>query len=553
MTRRLSLALLGLAGISVLGSLLVGTQLVRVSGLNANDLASRLGFLRMAYILVSGVVATAALVAWALLVRPLKDRLAAIRRVADSLAEGRIQAPIGDQADDEVGEVARSLDRLAEAITVDLRTRQTSEDELRRKASFDELTGAANRASLTVELENTLADKEMADHAALLSIDLDRFKELNDTFGHQAGDEALKIVTERIKAAVKASDVVARMGGDEFLVLLRNVSPVEVAEVVARLRASMGRDATIGNKRHKLLFSIGTTQIGYGVDAEFLLREVDIAMYQDKERNRRLREQARVNSSDEVVDVLGDGHLDIRFQPIFHIGNGQVVGAMVMPYWLNTTGGVLEPSQFRAMIDDTPQGVAFDQAAIGQMLAHVHALAYNHVLPANFVIVMKPTLATLGESSFPAWLQSVMAKRGLPPSMLQMTISRSSVENDPAGIRELHRIGVKMAVEDLGILAMQDDRVGQLQMTLGMIGQRRLRDLARNKLARPAIMSLLSLASQANLVVVADGVDEERDFAELGPLGIGFAAGDYLARTMNVDDLRRGLSAQQQATQNKAA
>ncbi len=553
LTRRLTLAIVGLVAIGFIGSFAVGTQLGGVTFIDDEDLASRLGFIRNAFLMVSLVSAAVAVVVWAFLIRPMKSRMAAIVRASAALAKGQVQAPIADSGGDEIAEIATSIDSLAAAITVDLKTRQSSENELRRQASYDELTGAANRASLMSSLEQTLADKQSADHAALLSIDLDKFKELNDTFGHQAGDEALKVVTERLRSAVKATDVVARMGGDEFLVLLNNVNPAEVAEVVARLRASMGREATILGRRHKLLFSIGTTQIGYGVDSEFLLREVDIAMYQDKERNRRLREQAKASSQDDVIDVLGDGHLEIRFQPVFHTVSGSVVGAVALPHWLNVTGGVLEPSQFRSMIDETPQGVAFDQAAIGDTLAHVHAFAYNHVIPPNFLVLFSPTIATLSEPSFPQWLQAVLQKRGLPPAMLQLVIGKAAIENDPAGLRALQQIGVRIVVNDVGLLAMQDDRVAGLDMSLAMLPQRRIRDFNRNELARPATMSLLQLATTASLTVFAQGVDTPEDFAEVSALGLGFAVGEHLAPVVPSEDFRRGLVAQAQKSAGQQA
>ncbi len=545
LAKRLTLAIGGLVAIGVLGSLLVGSQLpdlVRFADLE--DLTSRLSFLRLAFLSVSAVVGVTAIVVWAFLVRPLSGRLRSIVRAADALADGQVLPPIGDAGDDEIADVANSIDALAQAITVDLASRQTSDDALRRQATFDELTGAANRASLMMSLNKTLADKEAADHSALLSIDLDKFKELNDTFGHQAGDEALKVVTERLRSAVKATDVVARMGGDEFLVLLHGVTPAEVAEVVARLRASMGREATILGRRHKLLFSIGTAQIGHGVDSEFLLREVDIAMYQDKERNRRLRDQAKISADDDVIDVLGDGRLDMRFQPIFQTSNGRVVGTIAQPHWVNTTGGILEPSQFHSMLDETPQGVAFDQAAIGEMLSHVHVFAYNHVLPENFLILFRPTIATLSEPSFPQWLQAVLIKRGLPASMLQLTIGKSAIDNDPAGLRALRQIGVRMVVDDIGLLALQDDRIGLLDMGLAMIPERRISDFGRNPLSRPAAVALLDLARTAKLTILADGVDHPEHLVELESLGVGFAAGDHLAPTVTADQFRRGLTAQ---------
>lgn len=552
LANRLTLAIVGLVALGTLGSVLVGTQLpglVRFADLD--DLASRLGFLRVAFLAVSGVVAVTALVVWAFLIRPLSGRLGAIVRASDALANGQVLPPIGDTGDDEVAQVANSIDDLARAITIDIESRQTSEDELRRQAAFDELTGAANRSSLMIALNKTLEDKDAADHSALLSIDLDKFKELNDTYGHQAGDEALKVVTERLRSAVKGSDVVARMGGDEFLVLLHHVTPAEVAEVVARLRASMGREATILGRRHKLLFSIGTAQIGHGVDSEFLLREVDIAMYQDKERNRRLRDQAKVSSQDEVNDVLGDGHLDIRFQPIFQTAIGRVVGASAQPHWVNITGGELAPDQFRTMIDETPQGVAFDQAAIGETLAHVQSFAYNHVLPDNFLVLFRPTIATLSEPSFPQWLQAVLLKRGLPASMLQLVIGASAIENDPAGLRALRQIGIRMVVDDVGLLALQDDRLGQLEMILAMLPERRVRDFRRNQLSRPAAVALLDLARTANLTIMAEGVDEREHLAELESLGVVFASGSHLAPPVQADQFRRGLTAQ--AHQDAAA
>ncbi|MEE9416577.1 MAG: diguanylate cyclase [Acidimicrobiales bacterium] len=543
-THRLSLAMGGLVGFGLLGALLVGLQLFQFRSEDGQSLTSTTGVSWLIlFVLMTAVVVTAT-AGWLLLVRPLKGRLDAIIGAAVTLAAGEELDAINDADEDEIGEVARSLDRLSESIRINSVEQRSSEIELRRQAAFDGLTGAANRASLMAELEETLLDPKLADHSALLSIDLDRFKELNDTFGHQAGDEALKIVTDRVKQAVKASDIVARMGGDEFLVLLKNVGPAEVAEVVARLRASMSREATIGGHRHKLHFSIGTTQIGHGVDSEFVLREVDIAMYQDKERGKKLRAAKKASSKEEVIDVLGDGHLEVRFDPVFDIVTGLVLGAEAQPYWLGTTGSVLEPAKFRTMIDETPQGLAFDQAALSQALGNLADWSTESLLPENFVLLYAPSLASLGEPNFPAWLVTLLKKHRLPVSIVQLVIGKTGVETDPAGLRDLCRVGIKTTLEDVGLLALQDDRLGQLDMSLAVLSSRRVRDFSRNPLARPAADSLVALARNAGLAVIAAGVDSPEDFVEVSDLGVRFALGSHLSPLVAAKDFARGLSAQ---------
>lgn len=552
-THRLSLAMGGLVGFGLLGAFFASTQLFRTWSSKGGLSDTTQGLPWLLLLLLMLAVVTTAAAAWVLLVRPLKARLDAVIGAVISLAAGEDLDAINDADEDEIGEIARSLDRLSESIRINIVEQQTSEIELRRQAAFDGLTGAANRASLMAALEETLLDRELANNSALLSIDLDRFKELNDTFGHQAGDEALKIVTDRVRQAVKATDVVARMGGDEFLVLLKNVGPAEVAEVVARLRASMSRDATIGGHRHKLHFSIGTSQIGHGVDSEFVLREVDIAMYQDKERGKKLRAAAKATSKEEVIDVLGDGHLEVRFDPVFDMVNGLVLGATAHPYWLGTTGSVLEPAKFRTMIDETPQGLAFDQSALTQALGNVSNWLANDLLPDNFVLLYAPSLASLGEPNFPAWLQTVLDKNKLPVSIIQLLINKTGVETDPAGLRDLARVGIRTALEDVGLLALQDDRLGQLEMSLAVLSGRRVRDFSRNPLARPAARSLVDLARNAGLAVIAGGVDSPEDFGEVSELGVRFAYGAHLSKLVGANDFARGLSAQVAETEPRSA
>jgi len=482
--------------------------------------------------LLLGAVASILLAALGLL---LHRRLARpIRRITSAIREagtGReVWAPVEGPA--ELGEMANAFNQM-------LAERRSREADLRHRATHDVLTGLPNRAALSEALSQCLDEGRPA---AVLFMDLDRFKLVNDSHGHAVGDALLIALGQRLGTAVRPQDIVARFGGDEFVVLCPDVVDEEVAiQIAHRMSDTMAEAFLVEGHELFLTGSVGVT-IGRSSDEpEDLLRDADNAMYRAKEQGRpgyaffdagmRDKSRRRLELEQELHFALERDELRLVYQPVFDALTGEAVGAEALLRWDGPRGPVA-PAEFIPIAEETglviPIGDWVLRTACHQAAAWRREFGRGLPVSVNIAArqLTRPGLATQ--------VLVALGEAGAEPDDLVLEITEHGVLEDFAAafrhLQEIRALGVRVAVDDFGtgwssLSYLQRLPVDELKIdrsfvaTLGVEGP-----------SMAIVGSLVSLAHGLGLTVVAEGVETDEQLTELRRLGCDFVQGYLLAR-----------------------
>lgn len=416
------------------------------------------------------------------------------------------------------------------------------------QALHDALTGLANRRLFLARLSEALAD---GDAFAVLFVDLDGFKSINDGLGHDVGDAALVAVAERLRALAGPAATVARLGGDEFGVLLAGVEGRADAEQIATLAVSgVAAPLRTGEARVSLGASVGVALSDDGATPEELLRAADIAMYAAKRDERvgrmfyepRMREDARrrMELRSALEHAVVRDELFLVAQPIVSLQNLKVVGAEVLLRW-RRDGGVVSPADFVPIGEQTGMIVPIGRWVLGE--ACRHAMAWSHArggrpLPVSVNIsprqlaepaIVDDVAAALAESALPSWALTLEVTEGVFIS-----------ERDAATVLErlgaLKDLGVRIALDDFGAGFSSLDRLGQMPIDVLKLDRAFAAQLD-TRTGRNLASGIVALAGSLELVTVGEGVETVAQADALGAMGCRLGQGFHFARPMAPEQL----------------
>ena len=342
--------------------------------------------------------------------------------------------------------------------------REAAEGTLAYHATHDQLTGLTNRSILIERIEHALSLRAWRDGVALLYLDLDRFKPVNDSWGHRAGDRVLSVVASRLEAAVRPSDTVARIGGDEFVVLCEGLDAAEAAvDVAERIVRAIEEPITFDDHVVVISASVGIARPNAHATSESLIRDADAAMYRAKElgRNRwevfdsNLRSQVERRRCAEVdlQEALSRGQLRVFYQPLVRVSGGEIVGFEALLRWERPGFGLVVPADFIPLAEETgliiPIGTWVLEEACRQAVAWQRA--FPDLAPSMSVNLSarqfdQPSLATI--------VANVLARSGLDPRSLVLELTESLLIHGDARslgtLNEIKRHGVRIAIDDFG-------------------------------------------------------------------------------------------------------
>ncbi|PWW25154.1 PAS domain S-box-containing protein/diguanylate cyclase (GGDEF)-like protein [Geodermatophilus normandii] len=409
--------------------------------------------------------------------------------------------------------------------------------ELARMALHDPLTGLANRALMQDRLEHALADRRARRHAVLL-LDLDDFKTVNDTAGHEAGDAVLLAVARRLESSVRPADTVARLGGDEFVVLMEDVEGRrDVVPVAERLLGALRRPVEWGGERFTVGGSVGVTFTdatdGRGMDD--LLRDADLAMYvakaggKDRVRvfERGMREE--VAAQDELVRDLraavGTGELRVLYQPQVDLRSGAVTGVEALARWQSATRGLVEPAGFIPVAEATGVIDEIDDWVIAQACAQLRAWDDAGLPPLRVAVNVSPRRLTTGDLA--VGIAAATRDAGVDPGRLEIEVPEAVAAGPDAaaGIRAVRALGVHVAIDDFGTGASSLSRLQDLPLDRLKIDPSSVALLAAGAAAGSVADAVIALGNSLGLQVVAEGVEQPAQLAALRSLGCDAAQG----------------------------
>ncbi|WP_059752013.1 putative bifunctional diguanylate cyclase/phosphodiesterase [Thiobacillus denitrificans] len=425
--------------------------------------------------------------------------------------------------------------------------------QLAAQAMYDPLTGLANRSLLHDRLEHEIERSKRAYTSfGVVLMDLDRFKEVNDTLGHEVGDKLLREVGRRFKEAVRAEDTVARLGGDEYVVLVHDLDREGIPAIANKLLAALDKPFHWQNQSIDLGASLGVSLYPSQCrDASELLRCADIAMYVAKRAGKGYAvyapDQVHTNRHDlslksELRAAIQADQLCLYYQPQIDHHNQRVIGVEALVRWNHPQRGFLAPDQFIPLAEDAgligPLTHWVLRAALTQL---VTLQRQGHVL----TMAVNLSARNLHDMELPASISALLAEHGIAPQNLILEITESAVMANPSDglaiLTELDRMGVTLAIDDFGTGYSSLAYLKGLPVDELKIDKSFVKDMAENENDAVIVRSTIDLAHNLGLKVTAEGVETQDAWYILDMLGCDCSQGYFMGRPMPVEKLEAWL------------
>lgn len=441
------------------------------------------------------------------------------------------------------------------AVTRNVTEQRRFERQLHRMALHDSLTGLANRALFRDRLEHALATAERRDASvAVLFLDLDRFKVVNDTLGHPAGDRLLEQAASRIASCFRDEDTVARLGGDEFGILLEGLTAVdEVEQAVRRLVEEFEQPFHLLDEQVHQSASVGIALSSERLsDPDDLIRFSDIAMYRAKQRRGSAyhvfdpdidaEAAQRLHRENELRRALTEGEFELFFQPTLDLATEGVVGAEALIRWHHPERGLIYPGEFIPLAEDTGLVVPIGEWVLDEAVRTLTRWRGDLLAPVRpFRMSVNVSGRQYEESDFSEWVLGVLDRTGLAPRDLQLEITESVAMRGRAEFEPLRELGVALAIDDLGtgysslqyLLSMEADVV---KIDRSFIG-----DLAKGSVQARLVNAVLDISEATETVVVAEGIETEEQLTILKELGCPLGQGYHFSRPVPAPEFEKLL------------
>ena len=481
--------------------------------------------------------------------RPLESMLAVTRE----LERGDYSRRVTRSAIRELNELGDAVNHLASDL-------QAKMAELRHQAFHDSLTGLPNRALFMDRLEHALlrrGDRSLA----VMFLDLDNFKWINDSLGHRAGDELLVAVAGRVRDSVRSADTVARLGGDEFTVLLEDIGgAADAAAIAEHLAERLRVPFTIAGRQVFTTASIGISlgDVGSSRRAEELVREADVAMYRAKTGGK-----AQAVVFDEAMNVqtlerfelelglrgaLERGELRVVYQPVVDLATGRTVRVEALLRWEHPAQGVISPLQFIPLAEETGLLVPIGQFVLETACHDVRQWQLERdgsEPPIGLSVNISP--CQLQHAGLVHDVAGALRRSGLDPACFELEITEGALMSDPQAtaqtLCQLKALGIQLAVDDFGTGYSSLSYLKRFPIDRLKIDRSFVHGLAHDDQDTAIVRAVIALASALNLSVTAEGVEHEVQRDRLVELGCQQAQGFYFSRPQPVQDLGRTASA----------
>jgi diguanylate cyclase (GGDEF)-like protein len=430
---------------------------------------------------------------------------------------------------------------------------QDGDAQLYRQAHFDSLTALPNRVLFRDRLSQELAGSaDGSPCGALLYVDLDHFKRVNDTVGHSAGDQLLTIVAQRLRSCVKDGDTVARLGGDEFTIILRQVSSVAAAnEIAQRIIDSLQRPVNIAGRDHQVRASIGITRFPEdGNTIEELLRNADLAMYQAKDSGRSRAvffDSKMARASMELAEsglfrAVRRREFALYYQPQYALQNGELVGLEALVRWQHPREGLRFPKDFVPAAEQSGLIVEIGTWVLESACRQLAMWREEGVAPSR--LALNVSVQQLRAGDFGQLVSQTLERMGLPPQILELEVTEAVFAEEDArlALRNLAALGVRVALDDFGTGYSSLNYLRQHPVDAIKIDRSFMSEVPDNYQATRLLATIIDMAHALGKQVVAEGVETLPQLDYLRQRGCDIAQGFVLARPLNVADVTERLA-----------
>jgi diguanylate cyclase (GGDEF)-like protein/PAS domain S-box-containing protein len=442
-------------------------------------------------------------------------------------------------------------------VLADALARQATEDDIRHRALHDALTGLPNRVLFLDRIEQALARKRRRGSlTAVLFIDLDHFKLVNDSLGHQHGDELLAAAAPRIKQVVRGSDTVARFGGDEFGVLLEDISDVRRAtEMAERIGSVFTRPFILAGREHFVTASIGIAFAEGNESAAELIRDADAAMYRAKEQGRaryelfdevmRARAVARLRVENDLRRAIERGELLLHYQPLVSLRDDRVIAVEALVRWEHPERGLIAPLDFIPVAEDNgliePIGGWVLERACAQA-ARWHR-ARPDSAPLSISVNLSPV--QLANSRLDVVVAEALERSGIDPACLYLELTESSMLHEDEALtdllQKLKRLDVRLLLDDFGTGYSSLGYLTHLPLDALKVDRSFVDGLGVQSRETAITEAIIAMSKALSLDVIAEGVETARQADELRRLGCDIAQGYWFSPPVSADAITEML------------
>jgi diguanylate cyclase (GGDEF)-like protein len=423
-------------------------------------------------------------------------------------------------------------------------------EEIEHQAMHDSLTGLPNRVLFRDRLEQALhGARRRPGEVAVMFLDLDRFKEVNDTLGHESGDTLLREVGQRLAHSLRAGDTVARLGGDEFAVLATGLDDADDALVVARkLRQAVEWPFTLRGLTLEVEASIGIAIFPeHGTDADTLLRHADVAMYQSKEAHsgagiyspeRDVYSPDRLKLLGELRRAIEQNELVLYYQPKVNLKTSEVIGFEALVRWQHPEQGLLAPDRFVPFAEHTGLVKPLTRYVMREA---VRSCARWQQTGLGLGVAVNLSARDLLDLNLPDEVKLLLSETGIKPSLLELEITENTILSDPVRTRtilnRLKELGVRLAIDDFGSGYSSLGYLKRLPLDVLKIDKSFVMTMMADEDSAAIVRSTIDLAHNLGLEVVAEGVASEHVSAILATLNCDAAQGFYFSGPIPADEV----------------
>jgi diguanylate cyclase (GGDEF)-like protein len=426
-----------------------------------------------------------------------------------------------------------------------------SRTELREQAMTDKLTGLANRSCLLERLDAVLrADREGI--YAVLFLDFDHFKRVNDSFGHEMGDSLLRMIAQRLRQGLfREGDHLARLGGDEFVILLTNLSqPTDAESIAQRVIATLSEPLQLGGSTIGAGVSVGIVIVDdqYQNSAD-VLRDADMAMYEAKRLGRgryvmfdsavRKHLMRRVRLESDLRDAVRRGELYLAYQPIVSLVTGDLVGLEALARWDHTELGAVSPGEFIPIAEESDLILEIGDWVLREGCAQMSHWIEQFPSQAPQVLSLNLSRKQFSQSDLPQRIARIIREAGVPAERIQIEITEDMYIGDIQAaigvMRKLKELGVLLAMDDFGVGASSLSALRQFPIDVLKVDRSLVTDTAKSVDSAAIMHSLALLVRNMDVKLVAEGVEDHQQVIALQDLGCQFAQGFLFGRPMPVE------------------
>jgi diguanylate cyclase (GGDEF)-like protein/PAS domain S-box-containing protein len=456
---------------------------------------------------------------------------------------------------------------IIEGTLVDITERKIAEDKVQSLAYFDALTGLPNRTLLRDRLSQALAMARRQKHrVALLFLDLDRFKTINDSLGHSAGDLLLQEVADRLKGCAREQDTVSRLGGDEFLIVLNHVKDIQTAVLTAeRFMDAMTAEFSIQGHALCVSCSLGISVFPEdGADAETLIKNADAAMYSAKDGGRNnfrlftahmnAQAVARLTIENGLRVAIDKRELFLVYQPQMDIATGKIVGLEALVRWQHPELGLVPPTDFIRVAENTGLIMSIGEWVLRTACSQLYQWQAEGL--AALSVSVNVSAVQFRQEAFTATVHRILRETGLSPQCLELELTESLLLSNAdvmfLVLRQLKAMGVRLAIDDFGtgyssLSYLKRFPVGRLKIDASFI-----RDVPLNSDDAAITVAIISMGKSLNLKVIAEGVENEAQMSFLRTQRCDEIQGYYFSKPLAVDDVPGKLRSNDATVQARA-